>query len=501
MIKNVGEYLEETAKRSPQKIAILEQNSRITFSALEKFAKAVATTIIKTGLSGQSVITFLPKSINCVAAFAGIVYSGNFYTPIDVSMPEARINKIINVLNPACVITNGKFSAIIKRTDFHGKIIMIEDIDKTEIDEIAIRAIRQNTIATDPVYILFTSGSTGEPKGVIINHRNIIDYIDWAVDACHIDEHTIMGNQSPFHFDISTQDIYSCFKTSATLAIIPESYFMFPVKALEFIREHNINYLYWVPSAFINVSMKDALDKVDISCVKRIIFGGEVMPVKHLKKWQESIPGLLAMNVYGPTEATVNITYYPIDREFGENELLPLGYPCGNTGLLILDDRNKRITEPLKKGELCVRGSCLSPGYWNNKEKTRKAFVQNPLNKFYQETIYRTGDLVHYNERYELVFDGRKDFQIKHMGYRIELGEIETAAMSFPDIPICCCLYDDKEKQIVLFVTGQIDSRKLIKDMKQVIPRYMLPNRIVSIETMPLNQSGKIDRVKLKEML
>ena len=148
-----------------------------------------------------------------------------------------------------------------------------------------------------------------------------------------------------------------------------------------------------------------------------------------------------------------------------------------------------------------MRGSCLSPGYWNNKEKTRKAFVQNPLNKFYQETIYRTGDLVHYNERYELVFDGRKDFQIKHMGYRIELGEIETAAMSFPDIPICCCLYDDKEKQIVLFVTGQIDSRKLIKDMKQVIPRYMLPNRIVSIETMPLNQSGKIDRVKLKEML
>ncbi len=228
----------------------MEKDASISFHDLHSFAKSIATVLIKKKIQKQSVITFLPKSIKCVAAFAGIVDSGNFYTPVDISMPEARIDKIIKILNPSCVITSMRLRGKIEKAGFNGDTIIIEDVDVSDIEEQSIQLIRNKIIDTDPVYVLFTSGSTGEPKGVIITHRNIIDYIEWAVDACGIDESTVMGNQSPFHFDISTQDIYSCFKTAATLVIIPETYFMFPIKALEFIRENGINYLYWVPSAF-----------------------------------------------------------------------------------------------------------------------------------------------------------------------------------------------------------------------------------------------------------
>jgi len=501
MVTNVCEYLETTAKNYPYKTAIVEKDASISFHDLHSFAKSIATVLIKKKIQKQSVITFLPKSIKCVAAFAGIVDSGNFYTPVDISMPEARIDKIIKILNPSCVITSMQLRGKIEKAGFNGDTIIIEDVDVSDIEEQSIQLIRNKIIDTDPVYVLFTSGSTGEPKGVIITHRNIIDYIEWAVDACGIDESTVMGNQSPFHFDISTQDIYSCFKTAATLVIIPETYFMFPIKALEFIRENGINYLYWVPSAFINVSMKNSLNKVDISCVRKIIFGGEVMPVKHLKKWQENIPGLKVMNVYGPTEATVNITYYNVERSFDDSELLPLGYPCGNTELILLGEDNKRVTDPYIKGELCARGSGLSPGYWNNKEKTQEVFVQNPLNEFYNDIIYKTGDLAHYNDNGELVFDGRKDFQIKHMGYRIELGEIEANSLALPYISECCCVYDDNQRQIVLYLTDEVEQIKLMNDLKKRLPRYMLPNRVVFIKSMPHNHSGKIDRALLKELL
>lgn len=250
------------------------------------------------------------------------------------------------------------------------------------------------------------------------------------------------------------------------------------------------------------VSKLKAFRNVDLSnTLKRVLFCGEVMPNKQLNIGRNYLPNVLYANLYGPTEITDACTYYIVDREFSDNEILPIGIPMKNTDILVLDEQNHLVTEPNVIGELCVRGTGISVGYYNNPEKTREAFVQNPLNTTYDEKIYRTGNLVQYNEKHELVYLSRKDFQIKHMGQRIELGEIETAVSSLPDITMCCCLYDDRHNRIVLFLDKELSKNDINTNLRKMIPEYMLPGKVIYMETFPLNANGKIDRIKLKECL
>ena len=233
------------------------------------------------------------------------------------------------------------------------------------------------------------------------------------------------------------------------------------------------------------------------------MFGGEVMPVKQLNYWKKYLPNLKTVaNVYGPTEATVNCTYYIVDREFSDDEVLPLGKACENTGLIVLNDDGQVIEKNMvnELGELCVYGSSLSMGYWNEEEKTREKYVDNPINKYYREKMYLTGDLVYYNDRGELVFAGRKDFQIKHLGYRIELGEIEAATMGNGQVTLACASYDDKKKEIVLFYQGEIEQDQLRDYLLSIIPKYMVPTIFYHIDRFLYNDNGKIDRNRLKQM-
>ena len=225
------------------------------------------------------------------------------------------------------------------------------------------------------------------------------------------------------------------------------------------------------------------------------------MPTKQLNTWRQYLPDVTYANLYGPTEAIYACTYYIIDRLFKDHESLPIGFPMKNTEILGLDEMDKRIKEPAKAGELCVRGTGIAAGYYNNPEKTREMFVQNPLNHAYEEKIYRTGDLVAYNEYGELLYLSRKDFQIKHLGHRIELGEIETAVSSIPGITRCCCLYDEVHGRITLFSDRDISKEKLSLQLKNMIPDYMIPGKIIFMENLPLNANGKIDRMKLKDYL
>lgn len=199
----------------------------------------------------------------------------------------------------------------------------------------------------------------------------------------------------------------------------------------------------------------------------------------------------------------MDCTYYIVDREFEDDESLPIGVPCRNSDIIVLDENDICITRdnPRITGELCVRGSSLAVGYWNNWDKTSESFVQNPLQSYYPEIIYRTGDLVFFNSFGEIEFAGRKDFQIKHMGYRIELGEIETAALGMDEVVNVCVLYDEKEKQIVLFYEGNTDDKKLRQYLGTVIPKYMLPKLYKKIHTFPYNDNGKIDRKRLSEII
>lgn len=496
-------YLEKTAKRLPDKIAFFDLEREITFKELRNQAMDLAFAI-RSAISGRRnpILTYLPKSVENIVAFMGILYSGNFYTPTDIRFPEEKVKSILSTLKPTAIIVDNRTRERLS------KFVDLEDICLINIDEVSCcdcyeksEQLINEILDVDPVYTFFTSGSTGTPKGVIINNHNVIDYTDWAVKTFHINEKTVMGNQSPFYFDISTQDIYATLKSGATLGIIPPTYFAFPAKALQFINERNINFLYWVPSAFVNIANYDLLKSIPLENVELIMFGGEVMPVKQLNYWKKYLPRLKTVaNVYGPTEATVNCTYYIVDREFTDSEVLPLGKACENTGLLVLDDENRVINKNQvnELGELCVYGSSLSAGYWDDTEKTEEKYINNPVNKYYREKMYLTGDLVYYNERGELVFAGRKDFQIKHSGYRIELGEIESAAMGNKQVSVVCAAYHNIKKQIVLFYQGEIEEEELKEYLLTIIPKYMVPTIYYLLKRFPYNDNGKIDRKQLE---
>lgn len=501
MKANVTYWLDESAGRWPDKTAFAEEEKAVTFGELQRQAKALATQMLDNGLFKKPVVVYMKKGVDVLVSFMGAAYSCNFYSPIDVDMPASRVNKILEVLKPALVITTAALKETFLNYDYQGGFLLFEEACHADISEEKIEAARRRGIDTDLLYVLFTSGSTGVPKGVTITHRSVIDYIDWVTETFDITEKDSFGNQAPFYFDNSILDIYSTLKSGATTWIIPKNLFAQPVLLLEYLKEKKINTIFWVPSALIVVAKLKAFRNVDLSdTLKRVLFCGEVMPNKQLNVWRKFLPGVLYANLYGPTEITDACTYYIVDREFSDDEPLPIGIPMANTDIIILNEKDEPVTGN-EVGELCVRGTSLSMGYYNNPEKTREAFVQNPLNPFVPETIYRTGDLVKYNEYGEIIYLSRKDFQIKHMGHRIELGEIETAVSSLEEISLCCCLYDEKKQKIVLFLEGELEKAYINERISKLVPEYMLPNKVISLPHMPINANGKIDRVKLKELL
>lgn len=502
MQSNVLEWLEHSAEEMPEKTALRDEWEEITFKEYHDKSMGIAEAVLKAGYGTKKpVAVYLEKSVKVLVSFMGIAYSGNFYSPIDTGMPAARVNKILEVLRPGLVITTKKLAEEFKDFDYHGRFLFYEETEEKEKSEI-VQKTAASIIDTDLLYVLFTSGSTGVPKGVCITHGSVIDYIDWVTETFGITEEDSFGNQAPFYFDNSILDIYSAMKTGAALHIIPQKLFSQPVLLLEYLKEHEISTIFWVPSALIVVSKLKALRNTDLTgTLKRVLFCGEVMPNKQLNIWRKYLPDAVYANLYGPTEITDACTCYIVDREFGDDEPLPIGYPMRNTDILVLDDADRLVTDADVTGELCVRGTGLAKGYYRNPEKTQAAFVQNPLNDAYEEKIYRTGDLVKYNERHELVYLSRKDFQIKHMGHRIELGEIETAVSSLPGISLCCCLYDEKHSRIVLFIDKEMKKDEINRQLKRMIPEYMLPGKVIVKEEMPVNANGKIDRVMLKKYL
>lgn len=502
MQKNVIEYLFKTASLYPHKIAVQDGIKSITFAELVDAAKKIATTLSLLGINKKPIGVYVPKGCCAIEAFAGINLSGNFYAPLDTKSPETRVQSILSVLESACVITDRANKNKLS-TMFQGEILVVEDIEEHEDASCTIyNQSYFNQIDTDPVYSIFTSGSTGTPKGVVVSHRGVIDYIDWAIETFQIDKSSVIGNQAPFYFDNSTLDIYLMYATGATLDIIPESNFTFPAKLVDYLNKHKITFIFWVPFALVNIANFDIFKSEKPLYLRDVFFAGEVMPNKHLNYWRRHLPDCRYANLYGPTEITVDCTYYIVQREFADNEPLPIGYVCKNSDVLILVDR-QREAKVNEQGELCVRGSSLALGYYNDWEKTQKAFIQNPLNKHYPETIYCTGDIVYKNELGEIIYVGRLDSQIKHNGYRIELGEIETAIMASKLVDNCCVVYDFVRKKIVLFYQSahEIDMAEFRRSVLTHIPKYMMPNEYHRVDTMRQNSNGKIDRLFYKNQI
>ena len=502
MQNSITTYLCSTVKRFPDNTALIDKEGSLNYREYDRLSGLVAIYLITKGFNKMPIAVMTEKSKYAVVLFIGIARSRNYYTVIDSKMPDERICKILNTFSPKMIICDKKNYDKAMSVAQSAQVICCDQIFECDYDECKQECIiaRERTIIdTDVLYVLFTSGSTGIPKGVIIPHRAAIDYIEWAAETFGFDNENIWGNQAPFYFDNSVLDIYSSLRGGGTMHIIPHTCFSFPIRLLEYIRDNRINTVFWVPTVLSRVANMDILDRCDVSCLEKILFAGEVMPTKQLNIWRRRLPDATFANLYGPTEIAVDCTYYICDRELDDDEPVPIGVPCKNTDIIVLNEQNE-LVKPGEKGELCVRGTSLSLGYYNAPDKTAEVFVQNPLHNLYEEKIYRTGDIVHYNDKLEIIYDGRKDNQIKHSGHRIELGEIETAASALDGILMVACIHNADEDKLILFYTGDCDEEYIRKTMSSSVPEYMLPNECRKIEQMPINMNGKIDRLVLKRM-
>lgn len=496
-MKNIIQYLEKNLIKNKNKIAVIDEFGNITYNNLIKKSKRVGTYLSTKVAMNKPIAILMDKSIDCLCSFFGTVYAGCFYTLLNPELPSSRLKNIINTLENPYIITNKENYNLALSLTNKKNIILIEDIIDTKINEKILNNIQEKTIDIDPLYINFTSGSTGIPKGVVISHKSVIDFITEFTNLFNFTEEDIIGNQAPFDFDVSVKDIYSSIWVGATLVIIPRRLFSRPTELLDFIIDNKINSLTWAVSALCLITTFHGLDYKTPTLIKRIIFSGEIMPLKHLNNWMEHLPNTMFVNIYGPTEITCNCTYHIIDKNKDYTKGIPIGKSISNERVFLLDEENKLIEKPNIKGEICVGGTCLALGYYNNKEQTNKSFIQNPLNQNYLETIYKTGDLAFYNEEGLLIFAGRKDFQIKYQGHRIELEEIEKSMMKINNIERACIIYKEDNQKLLGFYIGNIETKELRDTLKKELPNYMIPPIIKKVDNMPLTKNGKIDRQKL----
>ena len=539
MRKNLLEYLYDNIDEKRERVAFSDINGSLTFGELYDISRRIGTKLSRVGVYREPVAIYMDRCPAMIAAFLGVLAGGCYYVPLDTAAPAARVRSVIETSGARVMICGKENLEKSAELGFGGKILIYEDVsgsyktgkvpaeekqkfvqgdDDAEIssksaglsleyanasdeavDDAVLARIFDAQIDTDPAYIVFTSGSTGTPKGVVACHRSVIDYIEHLSEILEVDESTVFGNQSPFYFDACLKEIYPTLKFGATAWIVPREYFMFTVKLVEFLNEHKINTICWVGSALRMVSALGTFKTVRPQYLRTVAFGSEVFPPKELRAWKEATPeGTKYINLYGPTEGTGMCCFYRVDREFEDGERVPIGRPFPNSEILLLSDDGREVADG-ETGEIYVRGTCVTLGYFNNPEKTGESFVQNPLNNAYPEILYKTGDLARRNERGELVFVSRKDYQIKHMGHRIELGEIESVAGGISGVEIVACVYDSKADKIIMVYKGEAEEAAIVDHLKETLPRYMLPGRIVKVVRMPFTPGGKIDRKGLAE--
>ena len=560
---NILTYLDTSAARYPDKLAFIGETSALTFLELKSNTEAIGSFIADKNIYNEPILVFMEKSPEEVSALLGVVRSGNFYVAIDLDMPEARLNAIIDITKAKLMIVDRNTREKAKSLGFRGDICSYEEALSRQANDVLLLDISHKAKETDTIYQVFTSGSTGEPKGVVASHRNVIDYIEGLGKVLECDENTVFGNQAPLYLDACLKDVYTTLKYGAATYFIPKKLFMSPVKLIEYLNEHKINTICFVSSALTIFIKLSAFDFAKPEYLKVIAFGGEVLPISHLKQWMKACPKARFINLYGATECTGMSSYYVVyDVEKLENAI-PIGKPLPDTEIFLIDEEGNILANPLlsteissknegsghiakpddtdilrysekdlsigkllsaaetfrisedshtvrqsaemeilrHKGEIFIGGTGLSAGYYKDEERTKEKFVNYTLTGGRSILLYKTGDIGYFGEDGELYFAGRKDNQIKHRGYRIELEEIEACGGAFEGVDRGCCIYNPEKEVITFFCEGRTEEAKVKENFRNKLASYMVPGKVVKLDKLPLMAGGKIDRKALSKLI
>ncbi|MBQ6235796.1 MAG: amino acid adenylation domain-containing protein [Clostridia bacterium] len=488
-MKTVLGHLARQAKTRPDRPMFSDERETLTFFDAAARSDRIGSALLRRGACREPVLVFMRRGGAMIAAFFGVWKANCFYVPVDAEMGESRIRSILDRVKPRFAVADESAEALLDTCGFSGEALDAEAILSEPVDNDALEAAAKQTLDSDPAYLVFTSGSTGAPKGVVGVHRAVCDYAEQITKTLQASEEDVFGMQAPLYVDACLKEILSALKCGSSVVLVPKKLFMTPVPLVEFLNAHRVTALCWVVPALTLISALHTFDAVVPQHLRTVAFGSEVMPPKQLRIWKEHIPARY-LNLYGPTECTGMSCFYEVDRDFSDGERIPIGLAFDNTEIFLIDENGNRADE----GEIYIRGTCVCHGYYRDPERTKNAFVQNPLNPDYPETVYRTGDLGRINDRGELEFLGRRDDQIKHMGHRIELGELEAAARTVDGVNAACAVFDREKSVLGLVYTGAIEKTALLTALRATLPEYLLPKRTAKVDALPLTENGKTDR-------
>lgn len=495
MYTNILEYLYNDVKFK-DKVALSGVHNKFTFNELKKEIDCIASGLAVRNIYKQPVIVFMERDVTSIACYLGIVRANCYFVPVDVDMSRFQIQSILEQINAKFVICDENTKRIFKGFEYDMEILDYASISKSNIDSNMLDSIFSKIIDSDVAYVLFNGDKDSVAKGAVVSHRHIIESFEQIDKLMKFNKESVFGSFLPLFQDGYIKEILATFKYKASFYLIPKEFFFQPDRLMDYLNLYKINTICWMSSALKQVSASNILETVVPKFINTVAIQEENLSIKHLNKWRSVLPKAKFINLYGVSECVDVSCYYEINRQFSEDEVLPIGKPLVNTEILLVDENNNIVTNGFR-GEVCIRSNSVCNGYYKNNNKTSMSFVQNPMNDCFDELVYKTGDIAEYNKTGELVLVGRNDFQVKYMGQRLELAEIENEANKIDDITSCDCCFDSNVSKISLYYQGTLDPSEVKAKLKMVLPYHMRPHQVINVKQMPLTTCGDIDKAHL----
>jgi amino acid adenylation domain-containing protein len=527
MIYRLSHLLHGSASLWPEKTAVVENGRELGYGELLSASRRLATTLAALGVGPQDRVgIYLPKSTHAVTAIFAALECGAVYVPIDPASPPKRAAYIVRDCEARCLVTNKqRFVPLMAELEADGlKAPPVIVVDATTPE---LEVLRQGPPAvssglftwadaeaapemaspfdgpeTDLAYILYTSGSTGAPKGVMISHQAALSFIRWTKRQFEIDQDDVVTSHAPFHFDLSIFDVFTSISSGATVVLIPEYLTGFAMDVVRLIREQGVTTWYSVPSALVLLMTKGKLLEDPPPTLRLILFAGEVFPPKYLRMLRAGVSARM-FNLYGPTETNVCTFYEVVDPPSAEVPI-PIGRAINNYEVFAVDDLGQQV-DPGGTGQLMARGPGLMTGYWGRPDLTSKAIIQNPLHDLWHDPVCATGDLVQPHEDGDFRFVGRQDHMVKVRGYRVELGEVEATLLSHEAVHEAAAgvIGEGPDASLRAWVSVKdghaAGSAELLEHCRARVAKYMIPEWVEVLSSLPRTSNGKIDRQGLQQ--